>query len=351
MKTLINGSVVGASLASVVMLISSVVEAGVPEIVSLKKIWDGAPHNAFTDLIYHQGEWFCAFREADYHSDRPTNKAPGREKAGRHGEVRVIVSSAGDQWESAGLVAEQGFDLRDPKLSVMPDGRMMLLTCACVHDPEQEARGGYRTRSPRVAFSRDGRQWSTPRRVLSEDHWLWRATWHEGRAWSVSKLGESPIPRRAFLYWSDNGIDWNWVNELKLPEGSNIGREPSETTLRFLPDGEMIALIRQHYIGRSRPPYRHWTYTRIGHSLGGPNFLRLPDGRMWCASRINGRTKLARMTVDTFEPVLELPCDGDTGYPGMMVCYGLATILPMKVKPVFTWRRYAWIPDSFRDCA
>ena len=124
MKTLINGSVVGASLASVVMLISSVVEAGVPEIVSLKKIWDGAPHNAFTDLIYHQGEWFCAFREADYHSDRPTNKAPGREKAGRHGEVRVIVSSDGDQWESAGLVAEQGFDLRDPKLSVMPDGRI-----------------------------------------------------------------------------------------------------------------------------------------------------------------------------------------------------------------------------------
>tara|TARA_B100001123_G_scaffold211139_1_gene238565 strand:+ start:51 stop:503 length:453 start_codon:yes stop_codon:yes gene_type:complete len=70
----------------------------------------------------------------------------------------------------------------------------------------------------------------------------------------------------------------------------------------------------------------HNAFTDLIYHQGGPNFLRIPDGRMWCASRIDGRTKLARMTVNTFEPVLELPCDGDTGYPGMAWHDGLLWI-------------------------
>ena len=293
-------------------------EAGQPVVVSVKKIWDAAPHNAFTDLVQHQGKWYCTFREADYHARRKTSVAPGLDKAGRNGEVRVIVSEDGERWKSAGRLVDEGFDLRDPKLSSMPDGRLMLLTCAALYAPTQAKKWGYRTRSPRVAFSEDGTHWSKPLRVLAEDHWLWRATWHEGRAWCVSKLGETPTPRRAFLYSSTDGVDWQWESELKLPEGHNVGREPSETTLRFMPDGEMIALIRQHYIGRSRPPYQDWSYTRIDHNLGGPNFVILPDGSMWCASRINGRSRLARMTAESLEPVLDLPSGGDTGYPGMV---------------------------------
>ena len=38
------------------------------EIVSVKKIWDAAPHNAFTDLIWKDGRWFCVFREGQKHS-------------------------------------------------------------------------------------------------------------------------------------------------------------------------------------------------------------------------------------------------------------------------------------------
>ncbi len=33
------------------------------EIVDLKKVWDGANHNAFTDLVWFQGRWFLTFRE------------------------------------------------------------------------------------------------------------------------------------------------------------------------------------------------------------------------------------------------------------------------------------------------
>ena len=34
-----------------------------PRIVSVEKIWDRAPHSAFTDLIRFGGRWWCTFRD------------------------------------------------------------------------------------------------------------------------------------------------------------------------------------------------------------------------------------------------------------------------------------------------
>ena len=180
-----------------------------PQIISVEKIWSHAPHNAFTDLIRFRDRWWCVFREAQAHD------APG-------GIVRVLASETGAMWKSAATVEERGIDLRDPKLSVTPDGRLMLLMGGCVYDDE----GEYLTRAPRVSFSEDGATWSDPRKVLAEDHWLWRATWHGDRAYSLSKLGEGKGPRRGFLYSSADGIDWVWITEFKLPG-------VSETTLGF----------------------------------------------------------------------------------------------------------------------
>ena len=269
-----------------------------PQLISMERIWDHAPHNAFTDLIRFRGRWWCVFREAQAHD------APG-------GIVRVLKSETGGSWESAATVEERGIDLRDPKLSVTPDGRLMLLMGGCVYDDE----GEYLTRAPRVSFSEDGATWSVPQKVLSEDHWLWRATWHGDRAYALSKLGEGKGPRRGFLYTSMDGIDWDWITEFKLPG-------VSETTLGFQPDGEMIALIRPGYIGASRPPYREWTFCETPERIGGPNFIRLPDGSLWGSGRLltadGARTVLARMTTSSYEPALTLPSGGDTSYAGMV---------------------------------
>ena len=84
----------------------------------------------------------------------------------------------------------------------------------------------------------------------------------------------------------------------------------------------MIALIRPHWIGTSRPPYVDWSFTRIDAALGGPNFIRWSSGSLWAASR--GRfdqargTVLARMTRTSYEPVALLPSAGDCSYPGMV---------------------------------
>ena len=273
-----------------------------PVIEQLDCIWSEAEHNAFTDLLRWKGTWWCTFREAADHG------------GGSLGQVRVLSSEDGSAWTSAALLEEEGVDLRDPKLSVAPDGRLVLVMGASIY------RGStYLTRAPRLAFSDNGSEWSAPTRVLAEDHWLWRITWHEGRADAVSKLGEGNDPRRGMLYASADALDWRWLCEFRLPDNT---WNASETTLRFMPDGRMVALVRPEWIGTSRPPYTEWSWTRMAEPIGGPNFLILPHGTMWGGGRRHidggGRMWLARMTEKTYEPALELPSGGDCSYPGMV---------------------------------
>ena len=142
--------------------------AAEPVVVSVAKIWDQGNHNAFTDLIRWHGKWYCTFREADAH-------------VGGDGKLRVLESVDGNQWDSIALVAEKGIDLRDPKLSITPDDRLMITAGGSVYDGKTLL-----GRQPRVAFSKDGREWTAPQRVLTEGEWLWRVTWYGGKAYGVS---------------------------------------------------------------------------------------------------------------------------------------------------------------------
>ncbi len=276
--------------------------ATTPNIISVAKIWDLGMHNAFTDLLHFDDRWWCTFREAEDHGPSI-------------GTVRVICSEDGANWQSAAVLEEQEVDLRDPKLSVTPNGRLMLVMGGCIYGS-----GKFGTRSPRIAFSQDGISWTAPQKVLAEDHWLWRVTWHEGVAYSVSKLGEGANPRRGFLYSSTDGLDWRWISEFFLPDDTWTA---SETTVHIMPDETMVALVRPDWIGTSRPPYIDWQWTQIGEKMGGPNFIRWSDGRLWAGAR--GRHPqggaamvLSRMTPTSYEPVLWLPSGGDCSYPGMV---------------------------------
>ena len=66
-----------------------------------------------------------------------------------------------------------------------------------------------------------------------------------------------------------------------------------------------------------------WSFAQIEASLGGPNFIRVPDGSLWASARGRGEdgraaTVLARMTRDSYESALILPSGGDCSYPGMV---------------------------------
>jgi len=301
--------------------------AAQPEIVSVTKIWDQGKHNAFTDLIRWRGKWYCSFRESDAH-------------VGGDGQLRVLVSDEGDKWQSAALISEAGIDLRDPKMSITPDDRLMIVAGGSVYEGTT-----FKGRQPRVAFSKDGREWTAPQRVLSEGEWLWRVTWHEGKAYGVSynaqertspaaqeaaKTGKTepgPADWKLKLVSSSDGVKYDLITHLDVPG------HPNETTLRFMPDGEMIALVRREggskmgWVGRSHVPYKQWTWHELKHQIGGPNFTRLPDGTLWAACRSypgGAKTVLAKMTADgEYTPLLTFPSGGDNSYAGLVWHDGL----------------------------
>lgn len=300
-------------LVAFALIVSARLSAGEPEIIETRRIWDAGKHNAFTDLARFRNEWFCTFREAEDH-------------VGGDGGIRVIASRDGVEWRSAALIAEEGIDLRDPKFSMTPDGRLMIVAGGSVYGGTKVLK----SRQPRVCVSRNGKEWTTPKRVLEEGEWLWRVTWHQGKAYGVSynsSAGRSEGAEwRVQLVVSEDGEDFHPVTTLDVP-----GR-PNETTLRFTSDGEMIALMRREagskhaYIGSSKSPYREWTWTETEHAVGGPNFIILPDGRMWGAGRSypgGAKTVLARMTPTSYDPVLTFPSGGDTSYPGLVWHEGL----------------------------
>jgi hypothetical protein len=282
-----------------------------PTLVTVARIWDAGAHNAFTDLIRWRNRWYCTFREADAH-------------VGGDGRIRVLVSTDGEAWTSAALIAESGIDLRDPKLSIAPDDRLMMVAGGSVYEGTT-----YRGRQPRVMFSSDGHAWSTPQRILAEGDWLWRVTWHEGTAYGVTyrTKADDPAEWTATLVASRDGRAFQEVTTFAVPN------RPNETTLRVMPDGEMVALVRREagnrlaWVGRSRAPYTTWTWRETSHFVGGPNFIRLPDGDLWASGRsIAGspKTILARLISDgRYEPALTLPSGGDTSYAGMVWHDGL----------------------------
>lgn len=301
-------------------------QAHFPRLVSIKKIWDFAPHNALTDLIRHQERWLCTFRESDVHV------------FGKNGVIRILESEDGFSWRSLALIEEKGVDLRDPKLSVTPDGQLMLLIGGTTYRGKETL-----ARQSRVAFSLDAKNWSPLEKVCAPLDWLWRVTWHNGEAWGVSyRPPEREGERwRVVLYKSQEGLYFKQVVEWEI-----LGK-PNEVTLRFLPDQTMVALVRRNlskhkmpegaerqeaasgsaWIGSSSPPYQEWDWQDAQHHLGGPNFLVLPGGSMWAAGRLVERnpygffekTALCKMDLQKLYPVLILPSGGDdTSYPGMV---------------------------------
>jgi hypothetical protein len=287
-------------------------------VLDVRKIWDAGAHNAFTDLIHWRGAWWCTFRESEGH-------------VGGDGKIRVITSKTGDKWESAALVEEKDIDLRDPKMSITPDNRLMIVCGGSVYLGTKDLKG----RQPRVLFSKDGKDWTAPEKVLAEGDWLWRVTWYNKKAYGVSyhtitpdnsgaaKPGKPSPEWRLQMHSSTDGLKWELVSNME------VSGRPNETTLRFLPNGDAMAMVRREagngkgWVGVAHPPYTQWTWHENTHKFGGPNFIRLPDGSLIGGTRDYSKpgkvsTLIARMTPDKLDPIANLPSSGDNSYPGLV---------------------------------
>jgi hypothetical protein len=304
---------------------------GQSEIIDVRKVWDRAPHNAFTDLIRFRDAWFCAFREGSSH-------------VATDGVLRILTSADGRDWTSAALLKSSTVDLRDPKLSIAPDGRLLLLGAAVTRAE------GETTHRSRIWSSDDGRRWDDGREVGDENVWLWRLTWHEGAAYGV---GYDTLRGRFARLYKGNGSRFDPLVPTLFAEG-----HPTEAALTFLTDNSAVCLLRRDgkgpdrtaQLGRSRPPYTEWTWRDLGVPVGGPALLRLHDGRLVAGVRLyDGKVRTALCWLDAdagrLTEFATLTSGGDTSYPGLVwrdgriwVSYyssheGKASIYLAKVKP------------------
>jgi hypothetical protein len=283
------------------------------EIVEAGRIWDKAPHNAFTDLARWHDTFYCAFRE-------------GRGHVSTDGRIRILESKDADTWESAALISLEGFDLRDAHLSVTPDGRLMLLGGAAPREKDNQSAptGTF------VSFSKDGRQWTEPQIAVEPGRWLWCVTWHKGKAYGVSYTAGKGADRYLDLLVSDDGIHYTPHVPKLFEQGY-----PTEVTLRFDSDGTCYALVRRDrrgddpssaVLGVSRPDYKKWQWKDLGtefNGFGGPNFIQIPGGFWLAAGRMHdggAHTAITYLDIENgkMTRLAKLPSGDDTSYPGMV---------------------------------
>lgn len=284
------------------------------KLLRVQRIWDQAPHCAFTDLVHTQDAWLCVFRE-------------GKQHVSPDGSIRVLQSSDGTTWKSACLITDEHADLRDPKLTVTPDGQLMLTAASAKKDGDGTTR-----HQTQVWFSTDGKEWSEPKPIGKAGHWLWRVAWQANNAYSVGyRTGTS---RGTVLYRSMDGVDFTPL----VPDFFEVGY-PNESSIVFGPNHRAYCLLRRDprgdqgtaKIGQSYPPYEDWKWTDLGVRLGGPVMTLLPDGRLLAVVRLyDGQTRTSLCWVDPLQGDLQeflpLPSGGDTSYAGVVYKDGLLWI-------------------------
>jgi hypothetical protein len=293
------------------------------EFYAINRIWDKAPHNAFTDLIRYEDKFYCTFREGGGHN--PTSES------GINGKIRILSSKDGVTWKSTALLEKEGMDLRDPKLSITPDNCLMILAGGSCYSGD----GKLTRRQTQIAFMNHSEKITKfipvniDPNIRTEMDWLWRVSWDKktGRGYGVVVQGDSHKGSKILLVNTSDGVNYQYVDEI------NVGEAPNESTVQFT-ENETIRLIvrceggdKRGRIGYSEFPYKEWKWFDLGYRLGGPNIITLPNGKVIIGSRYHptsanfpAHTMLYLLKENQeLEKCLQLPSEGDTSYTGFLI--------------------------------
>lgn len=273
--------------------------------LTVTRIGDGAPHNAFTSLVRYREEWYCAFRQGAAHTSGD-------------GKVQIRRSANGSEWKDFALVQppHRDFSLYDPKLCVTPQRRLMLTVAAWSGQKTERFEGTW------VRFH-EGTDWTPWSQISDRDWWFWRPTWHDGSAYVMAYRPHDKAFAR--LLTSTDGVRFQPLVDRLLER-----HFPGEASLLFLPNDRCLCVVRRERgqnatLGASKAPYREWTWNDLPVFIGGPAIARLPDERVVVAGRFTQggkHTAVARLDIDTdkvtLTPLFRLTSGGDCGYPGLV---------------------------------
>ena len=147
-STCIRSSII-AAIVSLLVSGCTCRDAGNDICIKVDRIWNSEKHCAFTSLAEFNGRYYVAFREAGSHIFEADGTA--------RGQIRVLQSRNGRKWKSVACLAKDGYDLRDPSLSVTPDGRLLVSMGGSVYVDKKLV-----GRDPMYSESLDGHGFSTP---------------------------------------------------------------------------------------------------------------------------------------------------------------------------------------------
>ncbi len=319
-------------------------------------------------LVHFKGAWYCAFREGAIHNNHPSGRA------------RILRSQDGVAWESAAVLDWEGADVREPKLSVTPEGWLMVNTSlyfVSAH-PRAKAPGASHYTPPEgrtlddeegrfyqldwlgtvlnlpdsdaeplvtcqstTWLSADGTHWGSANACPTGiNTWRWDVTWHGGMGYSLSQWGKDEPG--GTLYRTRDGRSWR-----ALKPNFGPGGKCNEGGLAFAADGTGLCLLRGPgrggaVLGIGKAPYYQeweWRELRVDYgpglgilpageafrvSLGGPQLRTLPDGRLLGAGRALGpgreEGRVTLFWVDPDQALLTVFAEADgTSYPGVAV--------------------------------
>ena len=254
---------------------------------------------------------FCCFREAHNHISAD-------------GKIRLLRMDFAGNKLAEQCLSLPGVDLRDPKLSITADGKLLLLAYARHTRADNSTLFG----QPVNYLSTDGHSWSSPRYFADKNWWLWRLRWHKGQAMGFAyNRGQQALN----LYQGDPRRTFNLIH----PKAFSLAKQgkgyPNESDIVFSDDDTAYALIRRDadtctaQLGRASPPYTRWHWVDLGEYIGGPVMLKLDSGKVVVAGRywqgLQPRTAIFELALATAKLQLKLvlPSAGDCSYPGLLV--------------------------------
>jgi len=233
--------------------------------------WNGSP-----DIAYWQGHYYIAINQGDMH-------------AGENHPSIVLRSADLEQWEQVHNTDGPSVDCK-----LFPYGDRLFFYYVYMRRPgdplvpqEPDVRNYVETRAVNTD---DGTEWSESQKVYEPLHNFWRPKlcddwiyvasdyFDVGRTDYVTREEETTSRLcRIDLLRSSDGLEWEKVSTiLKGNHHFNI----TETSLAFLPDGELFAFTRQNFISRSPPPYTTWTNQTAKMASGGiagPSLIAFGD--------------------------------------------------------------------------
>ncbi|GAA0857137.1 hypothetical protein [Aliiglaciecola litoralis] len=285
-----------------------------------KKLTVSPKHNAFTDLCEYNRQLICCYREATDHM-------------GVDGAVRIMILNYEGQIIAQSRITIAHCDLRDPKLTVMPDGKLLLNAYARCYDNNDKW-----THSHSLCwFSTDGLSWSSARWYGEKNWWVWSLAWHQDQAFGLA--------------YNRKQQSLNWYKGNPLRGFHCIEREvlglkthglgyPNEAALCFTSDETALAIVRRDadsftaQLGICTKPHRSWQWIDLQEYIGGPAILLWDEshliisGRRWNGKQFNTAIWLLELTTQKLQLLSLLPSAGDNSYPGLVrrgqdlyVCY------------------------------